>query len=123
MYVQKRGFQNLWVLTGMLLSLWAGGVLAQPVTGPADSSKTVIPASLYVDDDVVASGPMRTQQAQFTLCGDGLCIGRDSADAVSKEYRSPARFKGGTIMEVEVNVGDDRYVDLERQAAAMMARE
>ena len=79
--------------------------------------------SLYVDDDVVASGPMRTQQAQFTLCGDGLCIGRDSADAVSKEYRSPARFKGGTIMEVEVNVGDDRYVDLEKQAAAMMARE
>ena len=78
---------------------------------------------LYVDDEVVATGPMRTQLAQFTLCGDGLCVGRDSADAVSKEYTSPARFKGGTIVQVEVNVGDDQYVDLEKQAAAMMARE
>ena len=78
---------------------------------------------LYVDDEVVASGPMRTQLAQFTLCGDGLCVGRDSADAVSKEYSSPARFKGGTIVQVEVNVGDDQYVDLEKMAAAMMARE
>ncbi|HEX4520643.1 MAG TPA: arylsulfatase [Gaiellaceae bacterium] len=79
--------------------------------------------SLYVDDEVVATGPMRTQLAQFTLCGDGLCVGRDSADAVSKEYSSPARFKGGTIEQVEVYVGDDQYVDLEKQAAAMMARE
>ena len=46
---------------------------------------------LYVDDQVVATGPMRTQAAQFTLCGDGLCVGRDSADAVSSEYRSPFR--------------------------------
>jgi arylsulfatase A-like enzyme len=79
--------------------------------------------NLFVDEEIVASGPMRTQQAQFTLCGDGLCVGRDSADAVSKEYTSPARFKGGTIYQVEVNVGDDQYVDLEKQAAAMMARE
>jgi hypothetical protein len=66
---------------------------------------------------------MRTQLAQFTLCGDGLCIGRDSGDAVSGEYKAPATFKGGTILQVEVNVGDDQYVDLEKQAAAMMARE
>ena len=79
--------------------------------------------TLYVDDDAVASGPMRTQQAQFTLCGDGLCIGRDSADAVSREYTAPARFRGGTIAQVEVNLGDDQYVDLEKHAAAMLARE
>ena len=58
---------------------------------------------------------MRTQLAQFTLCGDGLCVGRDSADAVTRRStRSPARFKGGTIVQVEVNVGDDQYVDLEK---------
>ena len=79
--------------------------------------------TLYVDDEAVASGPMRTQLAQFTLCGDGLCIGRDSADAVSKEYKAPYRFKGGTIVQVEVYVGDDQYVDLEKAAAAMLARE
>ena len=66
---------------------------------------------------------MRTQLAQFTLCGDGLCVGRDSGDAVSKEYTRARTFKGGTIVQVEVDVGDDRYVDLEKEAAAMMARE
>ena len=45
---------------------------------------------------VVATGPMRTQIAQFTLCGDGLCVGRDSGDAVSAEYTAPFRFTGGT---------------------------
>jgi arylsulfatase A-like enzyme len=79
--------------------------------------------TLHLDGEAVAEGPMRTQLATFTLCGDGLCIGRDSADAVSKEYRSPARFKGGTILQVEVNVGDDQYIDLEKEAAAMLARE
>jgi arylsulfatase A-like enzyme len=78
---------------------------------------------LYVNDDVVAEGPMRTQLAYFSLCGDGLCVGRDSGDAVSREYKSPAGFKGGTIFEVEVSTGDDQYVDLEKQAVAMMARE
>ncbi|MEZ4558349.1 MAG: hypothetical protein R2854_18285 [Caldilineaceae bacterium] len=39
-------------------------------------------AKLYIDDKVVAEGPMRTQTGKFTLCGDGLCVGRDSADAV-----------------------------------------
>ena len=78
---------------------------------------------LYVNDDVVATGPMRTQIGTFTLCGDGLCIGRDSGDAVSAEYKSPYRFTGGTIHQVEVNVGDDQYIDLEKEAAAMLARE
>jgi arylsulfatase A-like enzyme len=78
---------------------------------------------LYVDDEVVAEGTMRTQIAQFTLCGDGLCVGRDSSDAVSSLYTPPGTFTGGRIVQVEVKLGDDQYVDLERDAAAMMARE
>jgi arylsulfatase A-like enzyme len=78
---------------------------------------------LYVDDDVVAEGPMRAQPAYFALCGDGLCVGRDSSDAVSSLYRAPGTFKGGTIMQVEVNVGDDQYLDLEKEAMAALARE
>ena len=39
---------------------------------------------LYVNDKVVAEGPMRTQPGKFTLSGDGLCIGYDSGDAVSR---------------------------------------
>jgi arylsulfatase len=91
--------------------------------GAGDHGEATGTTRLYVDEEIVATGPMRTQQAQFTLCGDGLCVGRDSADAVSKEYAPPARFKGGTIIQVEVNIADDQYIDLERHAAAMMARE
>ena len=80
-------------------------------------------AKLYVNDQVVATGPMRAQIGAFTLCGDGLCIGRDSADSVSAEYKSPSRFNGGTIHQVEINVGDDQYLDLEKEATAMLARE
>ena len=80
-------------------------------------------AKLYVDEDIVAEGPLRTQIGPFTLCGDGLCVGRDSGDAVSTEYRAPATFKGGTIIQVEVSVGDDQYLDLEKEAHAVLARE
>ena len=55
---------------------------------------------LYVDDKVVAEGPMRTQTGHFTLCGDGLCVGFDSADKVSEEYESPRTLRGGTILGV-----------------------
>ncbi|HYU44683.1 MAG TPA: sulfatase-like hydrolase/transferase [Terriglobales bacterium] len=51
---------------------------------------------LYVNDKVVAQGPMRAQVGKFTLCGDGLCVGFDSADAVSQEYKGSSPFKGGT---------------------------
>jgi hypothetical protein len=37
---------------------------------------------------------MKTQPAKFTRSGDGLCVGYDSGDAVSKEYKSPGSFKG-----------------------------
>ena len=47
---------------------------------------------------------MRTQAGKFTLCGDGLCVGRDSGDAVSKEYKAGFAFKGGTIQGVAVTV-------------------
>ena len=59
----------------------------------------------------------------FNLCGDGLCVGRDSSDAVSADYPTPSEFRGGTIKQVEISVGDDRYVDLEREAFAALARE
>jgi arylsulfatase len=80
-------------------------------------------ARLYVDDTIVAEGPLRTQPGHFAICGEGLSIGRDSGDAVSKEYTPQFPFTGGTIVKVEVNVGGDAYVDLERDFAAAMARD
>jgi arylsulfatase A-like enzyme len=80
-------------------------------------------ARLFVNRKVVASAPMQTMPGHFSLCGEGLCVGRDSGDAVSQDYEEQFPFTGGTIERIEVNVGDDQYLDMEREAAAMMARE
>ncbi|MBA4010982.1 MAG: arylsulfatase [Phenylobacterium sp.] len=77
--------------------------------------------TLYVNEEVAAQGEMKTQLGKFTLSGDGLCIGRDSGDAVSEDYTTPGEFKGGTIYGVAVSVEKEQYVNLEKLAAAAMA--
>lgn len=71
---------------------------------------------LYIDDQKVAEGPMKTQPAKFTLSGDGLCVGFDSGDAVSRQYKTPGTFKGGTIQLVGVTVEGTPYENLEAEA-------
>jgi arylsulfatase len=78
-------------------------------------------ATLYVNEKIVAQGEMKTQPGKFTLSGDGLCIGRDSGDAVSEDYKTPGEFKGGTIEFVGVTVEKTKYRDLEKLAAAAFA--
>ena len=79
--------------------------------------------TLYVDDQAVAKGPMRAQVGKFTLSGDGLCVGFDSGDNVSQQYQNPGTFTGGTILGVAIDVSDEAYLDLEREAAAALARD
>jgi arylsulfatase len=43
-----------------------------------------------------------------TLSGDGLCVGYDSGDAVSQEYKTPSTFKGGVIQFVGVSTEKTR---------------
>jgi arylsulfatase len=74
-----------------------------------------------VNDQVVAQGRMRTQPGKFTLSGDGLCIGYDSGDAVSGQYKTPDDFKGGSIQFVGVTTEKAPYNDLEAQAEAKRA--
>jgi hypothetical protein len=88
-----------------------------------DHGEAVGTTRLHVDDKVVADGTMRTQVGFFTLCGDGLCVGRDSSDAVSSAYQSPADLTGARVVQVEINLSDDRYIDLEQEAMAALARE
>lgn len=73
-------------------------------------------AKLYINDKEVAQGPMKAQVGKFTLVGDGLCVGFDSGDPVSKQYNSPGEFKGGNIRFVTVDVGPLQYQDLEKEA-------
>jgi arylsulfatase A-like enzyme len=81
--------------------------------------------SLYYGDRKVGEGRIKTQAGKFSLAGEGLCIGRDSGEPVTDDYpgSSPWQFTGGTIRKVNVNVSGKPYVDLEREAVAMMARE
>jgi arylsulfatase len=76
---------------------------------------------LYINDQIVDEGPMKAQVGKFTLSGDGLCVGYDSGDAVSQEYKSPGTFQGGTILGVGVTVEQTQYLDLEKLAAAAFA--
>jgi arylsulfatase A-like enzyme len=79
--------------------------------------------TLYVDEEAVATGPFRTQTGHDALCGEGLCIGYDGGDAVSSEYKPKFPFTGGRVVKVVYDVAEDVYVDLERQLAAVMARD
>ena len=89
-------------------------------TGQGDKGETLGETKLYIGDKVVATGKMRTQPAKFTLSGDGLCIGYDSGDAVSRLYKTPGGFKGGTIQAVGVTVKGEPYKNLEAEAKRMM---
>ena len=81
--------------------------------------------SLYHGDRKVGEGRIITQPGYFSLTGEGLCVGYDSADPVTQDYggERPFRFTGGTLHRVVVDVSGEPYLDLERQAAAMLARE
>jgi len=80
-------------------------------------------AQLFVDEEVVAEGPMRAQVGNFSLCGDGLCIGYDSDDRVSHEYEGRNPFTDGAILGVGIDVGKEAYLDLEKLAVAAFARD
>ena len=80
-------------------------------------------AKLYINDKEVATMPMTAQTGKFTLVGDGLCVGYDSGDPVSKLYSSPGEFKGGNIFFVKVSTGKEQYLDLENEAARALSKE
>ncbi len=77
--------------------------------------------TLFIDGKPVASGPMRAQIGKFTLAGDGLCVGYDSGDNVSPQYKNPGTFTGGTIQSVAFDISKTAYLDLNRDAEADFA--
>src|SRR5262249_51447770 len=78
---------------------------------------------LYVDDKLTDSGSFRTMTGHYAICGEGLCIGRDSEDRVSEEYNTKFPFINGQIVKVVFDVGNDVYRDVEREFAAALARD
>ncbi|MEU6858369.1 arylsulfatase [Glycomyces sp. NPDC046736] len=111
--------------------------LAVPLPGPGahivgvefvkervgEHSESHGPLRLHVDGAVVAETEIRTQTANFSLCGEGLCVGYDGGDSVSADYQPTFPFTGGTIAKVVFDIADDAYVDIERQMSAAMSRD
>lgn len=81
------------------------------------------PARLHIGDQVVDEAEIRTMTSHFSLCGEGLCIGFDSGDAVTADYGPGTAFTGGRIVKVVFDVSDDVYVDVEAHMAAAMSRD
>jgi len=81
--------------------------------------------SLFHGDRKVGEGQIRCQPGYFSLAGEGLTVGRDSGEPVTDDYpgEAPWRFTGGTLHRVAVDVSGTPYMDLEREAAAMLSRE
>lgn len=81
--------------------------------------------SLYYGDRKVGEGRIRTQPGKFSIAGEGLHAGRDNAEAVTDDYPGtrPWSFTGGTLHRVAVDVSGEPFVDLEREAVAMLSRE
>lgn len=81
------------------------------------------PATLYVNEDAVASAEIRTMSGHYALCGEGLCIGYDDGDQVTSDYQGRNDYTGGQIVKVVFDIADDAYIDVERHLAAAMARD
>jgi len=82
--------------------------------GAGEHQESLGKARLYINDKVVAEGPMKAQLGKFGLTG-GMTVGYSGADAVSQEYSAPAKFTGGKIQFVEVAVDKVQYLDREME--------
>ena len=89
---------------------------------PAETSGTF---TLFVDGTQTGSMQGKIQNGKFNLCGEGLNIGRDGGAPVTLDYPGgrPWAFSGGTIQQVIIDVSGDPYLDLEKEAIAMMKRD
>jgi hypothetical protein len=81
--------------------------------------------SLYVNDEQVGAGTIMTQPGNFSLVGEGLNVGKDPGEPVTDDYPGtrPYAFSGGAIRQATVDISGERFIDLEKEAIAMMARE
>lgn len=94
-------------------------------TGTVEGSHTPVgDAALYIDGYEVASYPgLMTHPATFGLAGATLSVGRNDGSPVSRAYRAPFAFTGGTIALVTFDVSGKPYLDLERDFARAFAKD
>jgi arylsulfatase A-like enzyme len=100
-------------------------VLTASFEKEGDATPTEGTLSLYIDDEKVGEGKIKTQPAKFSLAGEGLNVGMDRAEPVTDDYPgdSPWTFVGGAIHKVILDVAGEPWVDLEKDVAAAFARD
>jgi hypothetical protein len=64
-----------------------------------DGMPTTGTLSLYINQEKVGEGKIKTQPGKFSLSGEGLNVGMDRGEAVTDDYpgNAPWAFIGGTI--------------------------
>jgi arylsulfatase A-like enzyme len=77
---------------------------------------------LYINDKVVAEGPVRTQAGRFGL-GGGMRVGYNSPNPVSELYTAQGNFSGGTILFVGMTAEETKYLDLEQEAQRVLLKD
>ena len=89
-------------------------------TMPAEGTLT-----LYFGDRQVGQSRIKTQPGKFSIAGEGLNVGKDTAEPVSDDYpgSSPWPFTGGTILRAAVDVSGTPFVDLAEEARMAFARD
>ena len=89
-------------------------------TMPAEGTLT-----LYIGDRQVGQSRIKTQPGKFSIAGEGLNVGKDTAEPVSDDYpgSSPWPFTGGTIVRAAVDVSGTPFVDLAEEARMAFARD
>ncbi len=81
--------------------------------------------TLYINDKAVGSAQIKTQPGNFSLVGEGLCVGRDGGEPVTHDYTGdrPWAFVGGTIKQVIVDVSGEPFTNLEHDAQMAVMRD
>jgi arylsulfatase A-like enzyme len=87
---------------------------------PAEGTLT-----LYVGDEKVGEGRIKTQPGNFALAGEGLNVGKDSGEPVTDDFpgSSPWGFIGGTVVKAVIDVSGEVFQDLAAEARAAFARD
>jgi arylsulfatase len=87
---------------------------------PAEGTLT-----LYIGDDKVGEGRIKTQPGNFSLAGEGLNVGKDSGEPVTDDFpgSSPWGFIGGTVVKAVIDVSGEEFEDLAAEARAAFARD
>ena len=72
-----------------------------------------------------AKARIKTQPGKFSIAGEGLNIGKDTAEPVTDDYagQMPWPFTGGTIERAVVDVSGEPFIDLAQEAAMAFARD